>query len=54
MLQHFDDPDELIDAKRDLLETQPELIDAIGNVPVPLVTRMHVVFRRLRVVPAQG
>ncbi len=54
VLQHFDDPDELIDAKRDLLETQPELIDAIGNVPVPLVTRMHVVFRRLHVVPAQG
>ena len=54
VLQHFDDPNELIDAKRDLLETQRELIDAIGRTPAPLVTRMRVVFRRLHVLPARG
>lgn len=50
MLQHFDNPDELIDAKRDLLETQHELVEAIRAAPDPLVTRMRVVFRRLQVV----
>jgi hypothetical protein len=49
VLQHFDDPDELIDAKQDLLETQHELVEAIRAAPVPLVTRMRVVFRRLEV-----
>jgi hypothetical protein len=51
VLQHFDDPDELLDAKHDLLETQDVLIEAIRAAPVPLVTRMHVVFRRLRARP---
>lgn len=50
VLQHFDNPDELIDAKRDLLETQHELVEAIRAAPDPLVTRMRVVFRRLQVV----
>ena len=50
VLEHFADPDELLDAKRDLLETQDALIDAIRVAPQPLVTRMHVVFRRLRAV----
>jgi hypothetical protein len=49
VLQHFDQPDELIDAKRDLLETQQPLIDAIRAAQGPLVTRMRVVFRLLRV-----
>lgn len=49
VLQHFDEPAELIDAKRDLLETQHALVEAIRTAPAPLVTRMRVVFRRLRV-----
>lgn len=51
VLQHFDGPDELIEAKRELLETREELIDAIREAPPPLVTRMHVVFRRLSALP---
>ena len=51
VLQHFDHPDELIEAKRDLLETQSALIDAIRAAPLPLVTRMRVVFRRLQALP---
>jgi hypothetical protein len=48
VLQHFDHPDELIDAKRDLLETQQPLVNAIRAARPPLVTRMRVVFRLLR------
>jgi hypothetical protein len=51
VLQHFDHPEELIAAKSDLLETQHALVDAIRAAPAPLVTRMHVVFRRLRALP---
>jgi hypothetical protein len=51
VLQHFDDPDELIDAKRDLLETQPALVDVIRDAPRPVVTRTRIVFRRLRMLP---
>ena len=54
VMQHFDNPDELIDAKRDLLETQHELVEAIRAAPDPLVTRMRVVFRRLQVATAAG
>jgi hypothetical protein len=53
VLQHFDQPDELIDAKRDLLETQEPLIETIRAVQGPLVTRMRVVFRRLRTTVAE-
>jgi hypothetical protein len=49
VLQHFDLPDELIEAKSDILEGQDALLDSIRATPPPLVTRMHVVFRRLRV-----
>ena len=48
VLQHFDDPEELIDAKRDVLEEQHTLVSAIRAAEPPLVTRMHVVLRRLR------
>jgi len=48
VLQHFGDAEELLAAKSDLLETQAALVDAIRVAPRPLVTRMHVVFRRLR------
>jgi len=50
VLQHFDDPDELLDARRDLLEAQEAMIEAIRATRAPLVTRMRVVFRRLRAV----
>jgi hypothetical protein len=49
VLEHFDEPEELIEAKRDLLEEQNALVDAIRAARPPLVTRMHVVFRRLSV-----
>ena len=52
VLQHFDRPEELIEAKSDLLEEQRELVAAIRAAPPPLATRMHVVFRRLRVLTA--
>jgi hypothetical protein len=48
VLQHFDEPEELIEAKHDLLEEQETLVDAIRAAAPPLVTRMQVVFRRLR------
>jgi hypothetical protein len=48
VLEHFDEPEELIEAKRDLLEGQEALVDAIRAAAAPLVTRMHVDFRRLR------
>ena len=48
VLQHFDDAKELIVARSDLLEEQQELVAAIRAASTPLVTRMRVVFRRLR------
>jgi hypothetical protein len=49
VLQHFDEPDELIERSRDLLEDQKPLMAAIRSAQPPLLTRMRVVFRRLRV-----
>ena len=51
VLQHFDDAEELIVARSDLLEEQHELVAAIRAADTPLVTRMRVVFRRLRALP---
>jgi hypothetical protein len=48
VLQHFDDAEELIEAKRDIIEGQDRLIAAIRAAPVPLRSRMRVVMRRLR------
>ena len=48
VLEHFDDADDLIDAKRDLLEGQDALVAAIQSASSPLKTRMHIVMRRLR------
>jgi hypothetical protein len=48
VLQHFDDPEELIEAKSELLEAQQALVLAVRSAPAPLTTRMRVVFRRLR------
>jgi len=50
VLQHFDDPGELIEAKHDVLEGQDGLVAAIRAVRPPLRTRLHVVARRLRAV----
>jgi beta-phosphoglucomutase-like phosphatase (HAD superfamily) len=52
VLQHFDHAEELIEAKSDLLEEQQELVATIRAASLPLVTRMNVVFRRLRVLTA--
>ena len=48
VLSHFDRPDELIEAKSDVLAEQQALVDAIRASAPPLVTRMRIVFRRLR------
>jgi hypothetical protein len=48
VLQHFDEAEELIEAKQDLLEEQEVLERAIHAATPPLMTRMRVVFRRLR------
>jgi hypothetical protein len=48
LLQHFDEASELIDAKRDLLEAQPELLRRIRAAERQLVTRERYVGRRLR------
>ena len=52
MLTHFDSSAELIEEKRDLLEGQAALTARIEAAAPPLVTRMHVVLRRLRVLPS--
>ena len=48
VLEHFDDADDLIGAKRDILEWQDALVTAIQSASSPLRTRMHIVLRRLR------
>jgi hypothetical protein len=48
VLVHFDDADELIEAKRDLLDGQDALVTAIKSASSPLRTRMRIVMRRLR------
>jgi hypothetical protein len=48
VLQHFDDAEELIDVKRDIIEGQDRLIAAIRGARLPLRSRMRVVMRRLR------
>jgi hypothetical protein len=48
VLQHFDDAEELIDVKHDIIEGQDQLIAAIRSAQLPLRSRMRVVMRRLR------
>jgi hypothetical protein len=48
LLQHFDEAHELIDAKRDLLESQARLLMRIRAGAPPIVTRERYVARRLR------
>jgi hypothetical protein len=52
VLTHFDSSAELIEQKRDLLESQPALTARIEAATPPFVTSMHVVLRRLRVLPS--
>ena len=51
VLHHFTDAEELLEARYELLEDQEVLVRAIRTAGTPLVTRMRVVLRRLRVVP---
>jgi hypothetical protein len=51
VLQHFDEVDDLIEAKRDLLEGQASLVRRIKKATPPLVTREHIVLRRLSARP---
>lgn len=48
VLQHFDDAEELIDVKQDIIEGQDRLIAAVRSAQLPLRSRMRVVMRRLR------
>jgi hypothetical protein len=50
VLQHFDDAEELIEVKHDIIEGQDRLIAAIGSAQPPLRSRMRVVMRRLRAI----
>jgi hypothetical protein len=49
VLHHFTAAEELLEARRDLLEEQEVLVRAIRTAGTPLVTSVRVVFRRLRV-----
>lgn len=51
VLQHFDEVEELFEAKKENLEAQPALTRRIRAATPPLVTRHHVVLRRLRAEP---
>ena len=46
--EHFDMADDLIEAARDRLESQPELVRRIRTAKPPFVTREHYSLRRLR------
>ena len=48
LFQHFDSIDELIEAKSDRLEVQPELVQRIREASPPLITSEHYIGRRLR------
>jgi hypothetical protein len=48
LLQHFDTAADLIEAKTDRLESQPDLVRRIRTARPPFVTREHYKLRRLR------
>jgi hypothetical protein len=48
LLQHYDSIGELIEAKYDRLEVQPELVQRIRQAGPPLITSEHYIGRRLR------
>lgn len=47
-LQHYDDVEDLLEAKKDALASQPGLVRQIRAATPPLVLREHAVLRRLR------
>jgi hypothetical protein len=49
VLQHYDEVDELLEAKAERLASQQELTRRIRNATPPLRLREHVVLRRYRV-----
>jgi hypothetical protein len=51
VLQHFDEVEELLEAKDEHLAVQPKLARRIRAATPPLVIREHVVLRRLRAEP---
>jgi hypothetical protein len=51
VLQHFDDPEELIEKTGERLEGQDALVAAMRATQRPLRTRCRVVMRRLRALP---
>jgi len=48
VLQHYDNADELIEAKAERLDSQQELVQQICAATPPLRLREHVVLRRYR------
>ncbi len=48
VLQHFDEAEELLEAKEERLAELPALVRGIRAASPPFVTREHVVLRRLR------
>jgi hypothetical protein len=48
VIQHFDETDDLLDAKREPLAEQPALVERIRASSPPLLTRERAVLRRLR------
>ena len=48
LFQHFDSIDELIEAKSDRLEVQPDLVQRIRQASPPLITSEHYIGWRLR------
>jgi hypothetical protein len=48
LLQHFDEANDLLGAREEILAEQRDLVHRIRNATPPLVTREHCVLRRLR------
>jgi hypothetical protein len=47
LLQHFDEAEELIEAKREPLDAEPEFVEHIRATAPPFITREDFVLRRL-------
>jgi hypothetical protein len=48
LLQHFDQANDLLAAREEILAEQRDLVHRIRNATPPLITREHCVLRRLR------
>jgi hypothetical protein len=53
-LQHYDEVEELLEAKKHALAAQQGLVRRIRAVTPPLLLREHAVLRRFRAVPGTG